>query len=156
MNHCIRNQRKMHIRTKRNLYYVMAYMLIQVLKCDSKNIFLSRIWISRTFSWFFLGNWIPYFFNIREIFFHIFPDFPDFSLMVGSLNCPSELIRFWSCYVDFPDFGAPLTLWNWSYLGFLGIIWRTPGSKCQGGRGGIFLMYRVEFCPVPSWLPSIL
>ena len=28
--------------------------------------------------------------------------------------------------------------WNWSYLGFLGIIWRTCGSKCGGEGGGIF------------------
>ena len=28
--------------------------------------------------------------------------------------------------------------WNWSYLGFLGIIWRTCGSICRGEGGGIF------------------
>ena len=61
---------------------------------------------------------------------------------------PSELIRFWSCSVDFPHFGAPLTWWNWSYLVFPGIIWRTPGSKCWGESGGIYSMFCVEFCPV--------
>ena len=38
--------------------------------------------------------------------------------------------------------------WNGSYLGFLGIIWRTCGSKWQEGSGGIFLMLCVEFCLV--------
>ena len=41
--------------------------------------------------------------------------------------------------------------WNWYYFGFLGTIWRTCGSKCQGGSRGIFLtlcieFYRVVFC----------
>ena len=36
--------------------------------------------------------------------------------------------------------------WNWSYLGFLGIIWRMCGSKCRGGSGGIFPTLCVEFC----------
>ena len=38
--------------------------------------------------------------------------------------------------------------WNWSYLGFLGIIWRTCGSKCGGEGGGIFPMLCVECCLV--------
>ena len=38
--------------------------------------------------------------------------------------------------------------WNWSYLGFLGIIWRTCGSTCRGGSGGIFPTLCVEFCLV--------
>ena len=38
--------------------------------------------------------------------------------------------------------------WNWSYLGFLGIIWRTCGSKCQGEGGGIFPTLCVECCLV--------
>ena len=40
--------------------------------------------------------------------------------------------------------------WKWPYLGFLGIIWRTCGSKCQGGVGGrsIFSTLCVEFCLV--------
>ena len=29
---------------------------------------------------------------------------------------PSELIRFWSCSVDFPHFGAPLTKWNFMVI----------------------------------------
>ena len=37
---------------------------------------------------------------------------------------------------------------NWSYFGFLGVIWRTCGSKCQGGSGGIFPMLCIEFCLV--------
>ena len=37
---------------------------------------------------------------------------------------------------------------NWSFWGFLGIIWRTCGSKCRGGSGGIFLTLCVEFCLV--------
>ena len=28
--------------------------------------------------------------------------------------------------------------WNWSYLGFLGIIWRTCGSKYRGGAEAFF------------------
>ena len=44
-------------------------MVIQALKCKSKQIFFSRIWISMTFPWFFPGNGIPWFFHIREIFF---------------------------------------------------------------------------------------
>ena len=38
--------------------------------------------------------------------------------------------------------------WNWSYLGFLGIIWRTCGSKCRGEGGGIFPTLCVECCLV--------
>ena len=39
--------------------------------------------------------------------------------------------------------------WNWSYLGFLGIIWRMCASKCRGEEGGgIFPMLCVEFCLV--------
>ena len=38
--------------------------------------------------------------------------------------------------------------WNWSYLGFLGIIWRTYGSTCRGGSGVIFPTFCVEFCLV--------
>ena len=38
--------------------------------------------------------------------------------------------------------------WNWSYLGFLGIIWRTCGSKCRGEGGGIFPTLCLEFCLV--------
>ena len=37
---------------------------------------------------------------------------------------------------------------NWSYLAFLGIIWRTCGSKCRGEGGGIFLTLCVECCLV--------
>ena len=38
--------------------------------------------------------------------------------------------------------------WNWSYLGFLAIIWRTCGSKCGGEGGGIFPTLCVECCLV--------
>ena len=38
--------------------------------------------------------------------------------------------------------------WNWSYLGFLGIIWRTCGSKCRGEGGGIFPTLCAECCLV--------
>ena len=58
---------------------------------------------------------------------------------------------FWSCSVNFPHYGDPLA-WNWSYLGFLGIIWRTCGSKCQGEGGGIFPTVCVECCLV--WMTS--
>ena len=40
--------------------------------------------------------------------------------------------------------------WNWSYLGFLGIIWRTCGSKCWGEGGGIFPTLCVECCLVDT------
>ena len=82
-----------------------------------------------------------------------------------------ELSRLWSQFVDFSNFGTILTSWsgsnlgilvmlcgfsslwcpldwNWSYLGFLGIIWRTCGSKRRGGSGGIFPTLCVEFCLV--------
>ena len=47
--------------------------------------------------------------------------------------------------------------WNWSYLGFLGIIWRTCESKCRGEGGGIFPTLCVAFCLVSlySQLPSV-
>ena len=54
---------------------------------------------------------------------------------------------FWSCSVNFPHYGNPLA-WNWSYLGFLGIIWRTCVSKCRGEGGGIFPTLCVECCLV--------
>ena len=44
-------------------------MVIQALKCKSKQIFFSGIRNSMTFPWFFPGNGIPWFFHIREIFF---------------------------------------------------------------------------------------
>ena len=59
----------MHISTKWNLNNVMVYMVIQILKDKSINIFFSRIWISMTFPWYFPVNGIPWFFHIREIFF---------------------------------------------------------------------------------------
>ena len=83
----------------------------------------------------------------------------------------SELSRLWSQFVDFSNFGTILTSWNgsnlgilvmlceffsswcpfdwnWSYLGFPGIIRRTCGRKCRGGSGGIFPTLCVEFCLV--------
>ena len=51
---------------------------------------------------------------------------------------------FWSCsHVKFPYYGAP---WNWSYLGFPGIIWRLCGGKCRGGVRGILPTLCLEFC----------
>ena len=38
---------------------------------------------------------------------------------------PSKLIRLWPRFVDFPPFGATLTYWNGSNLGFLSISQRT-------------------------------
>ena len=58
---------------------------------------------------------------------------------------------FWSCSVDFPHYFG----WNWSYLAFLGIIWRTCGSKCRGEGGGIFLTLCVECCLV-NYVPLIV
>ena len=46
--------------------------------------------------------------------------------------------------------------WNWSCLGVLGIIWRTSGSKCQGGGGGIFRTLCVEFCLVVPQHPRMI
>ena len=40
--------------------------------------------------------------------------------------------------------------WNWSYVGFLDIIWGMCGSKCRGGSGGIFTKLCVKFCLVSS------
>ena len=73
----------------------------------------------------------------------------------------SELSRLWSQFVDFLIICTILTSWNgsnlgilamlcgfsslwcpfdwnWSCLGFLGIIWRTCGSKCRGGEEAYF------------------
>ena len=54
---------------------------------------------------------------------------------------------FWSCSVDFPHYGDPLAEIG-HILGFLGIIWRTCGSKCRGEGGGIFPTLCVECCLV--------
>ena len=51
---------------------------------------------------------------------------------------PSELGRLWSRSVDFPPFGATLTLWNGSNLGFPGISRRTHGGN---GLKFCMLMY---------------
>ena len=87
----------------------------------------------------------------------------------------SELSRLWPQFVDFSNFGTILTswngsnlgilvmlcgfssswcpfAWNWSYLGFLAIIWRTCWSRCRGGSGGIFPTLCVEFCLVTKVL----
>ena len=42
---------------------------------------------------------------------------------------PSELISLWPRSVDFSNFGAILTLWNGSNLGFPGISQRTHGGN---------------------------
>ena len=66
----------------------------------------------------------------------------------------SEAVRIrgfqavWSCSVDFPHYGDHFFGWNWSYLWFLDIIWRTCGSKCQREGGGIFPTLCVECCLV--------
>ena len=49
--------------------------------------------------------------------------------------------------MDFSSLWWPFG-WNWSYLGFLGIIWRTCGGKCRGESGGIFPTLCVECCLV--------
>ena len=41
--------------------------------------------------------------------------------------------------------------WNLSYLGFLGIIWRTCGSKCREVGGGIFPTLCFECCLLTSY-----
>ena len=59
-----------------------------------------------------------------------------------------QIWGFWSCMLcGFSSLWCPFD-WNWSYFGFLGIIWRTCGSKCWGGSGGIFPTLFVEFCLV--------
>ena len=64
---------------------------------------------------------------------------------------------FWSCSVNFPHYGGePFFGWNWSYLGFLAIIWRTCGSKCQGEGGGIFPTLCVECCLVSFYVDASL
>ena len=89
----------------------------------------------------------------------------------------SELIILWPWSVEFSNFGTILCYfylvklvkfgfqgivvmlcgfpslwwpfgWNLSYLGFLGIIWRTCGSKCRGEGGGIFPTLCVQCCLV--------
>ena len=56
------------------------------------------------------------------------------------------LQAFWS-HCGFSSLWCPFG-WNWSYLGFLGIIWSTCGSKCRGEGGGIFPTLCVECCLV--------
>ena len=88
----------------------------------------------------------------------------------------SELVRLAPQFLDFSNFGAILTSWNrsnlgfpgilfvlcgfsswcpfdwnWSYLRFLGIIWGACGSKCQGGSGGIFSTLCVKFWLVVTY-----
>ena len=46
--------------------------------------------------------------------------------------------------------------WNWSYLGFLDIIWRTCGSKCRGEGGGIFPTLCIECCLVAIFFLEIM
>ena len=87
---------------------------------------------------------------------------------------PAELIRLSSQFVDISNLGTILTYrngsnflvavilvklcafsslwctfdWNWSYLGFRGIVRRMCGSECQGGSRGIFPMLCLQFCLV--------
>ena len=59
---------------------------------------------------------------------------------------PSEVISLWPRSVDFSNFGAILTKWNGSNLGFPGIFWRTHGGN---GLKLCTLMYRDH---VQNWL----
>ena len=61
----------------------------------------------------------------------------------SNLGVPAILVMLYG----FPRLWCPFD-WNWSYFGFLGIIWGTCGSKCRGGSGGIFPTICVEFCLV--------
>ena len=68
----------------------------------------------------------------------------------GLKNCmliyPSELIRLGSWSVDLSNFGAILTLWNGSNLGFPGISWWTLRGN---GLPFCMLMYLVH---LQNWL----
>ena len=94
-----------------------------------------------------------------------FSKWPD--VLHADVSWPlSEVNRLWLQFVDFSNFDAILGFtgilvalcgfsslwwpfgWNWSYLGFLGFIWRTCGSKCRGEGGGIFPTQSVECCLV--------
>ena len=55
---------------------------------------------------------------------------------------PSELISLWLRCGDFSNFGAILTKWNGSNLGFLGIFWKTHGEI---GLKFCMLMYLDHF-----------
>ena len=105
------------------------------------NIFVMVCWFSSFWHHFNLVKWVK---------FGVSRHFPDSAwrewpkILHADLSWPPlELIIFWSCSADFP---------HNSYLGCPGIIWRTPGSKCQGGSGGIFLTFYAEFCLVLFWV----
>ena len=95
---------------------------------------------------------------------------PGICMLIHVSWTSSELSRLWLQFVDFSHFGTILTSWkgsnlgilvmlcgfsswwrpfdwNWSYLGFLSIIWRICGSKCGRGGGGGGRSC-VEFCLV--------
>ena len=57
---------------------------------------------------------------------------------------------FWSCSWCWPFD------WNWSYLGFLGIIWRTCVSKCRGGRRHISDVMRQVLSSLYLFVPHII
>ena len=44
-----------------------------------------------------------------------------------------QIWGFWSCSVDLPHYGAPLTETGYIW-GFWAIIWITYGNKCRGGE----------------------
>ena len=46
---------------------------------------------------------------------------------------PSELIRFWSCSLDFPHYGTPLTQWNMGHIwGFKALSGESLGVNVEG------------------------
>ena len=62
---------------------------------------------------------------------------------------PSELVRLWPWSGNFSNFGASLTLQNWSNLGFPGIFWKTHWGN--GGLKFCMLMYPEH---LQSWLDN--
>ena len=81
-----------------------------------------------------LQNWVDY--------GHSLLIFSNFGTNLSSWNGINLgiLVMLWG----FSSLWCPF-YWNWSYLGFLGIIWRTCGNKCRGESGGIFPTLCVEF-----------
>ena len=85
---------------------------------------------------------------VKHVKFGIFGHFPENAwrewpriLHADLFWPPSELIRFWSCSVDFPHYGAPLGLWIsvtdhiWGLRAFSG---EHLGVNVEGGAEAYF------------------
>ena len=104
-------------------------MVIQALKCKSKQIFFSGIRNSMTFPWFFPGNGIPWFFHIREIFF----TFSMTSLISPWwwAPCPIHFVKFKFAIIP-PCFEYQQYLWNIALQPAVGCYNLCVDLRCLG------------------------